>query len=48
MSAAQCLDDRDFAELMGRQAGEPAIERPDRGTRGAGNDDIGNKDILKR
>jgi hypothetical protein len=25
---------------MGRQAGEPAIERPDRGPRGAGNDDI--------
>ncbi len=43
MRAAQRLGDRDLAELMGRQAGEPAVERPDRGTRGARNDDVGHQ-----
>ena len=41
MRSSQRLGDRDLAELMGRQAGEPAVERPDRGSRGAGNDDVG-------
>ena len=48
MGAAQRLGDRDLAELMGRQAGEPAVERPDRGTRGAGNDDIGHQESPHR
>ena len=47
--AAQRLDDRDLAELVRRQAGEPAIERADRGAGGAGDDDIGHRsDLLSR
>src|SRR6266853_788247 len=41
MGAAQRLGDRYLTKLMGRQAREPADEGPNRGPRGARNDDIG-------
>ena len=41
LGAAQRLDDRDLAELVRRQAGEPAVEGADRGAGGAGDDDVG-------
>ena len=41
------LRDRDLAEFMRRQAGQPAVERPDRRAGGAGDDDVGHRDLLK-
>ena len=46
LGAAQRLDDRDLAELVRRQAGEPAVEGSDRGAGGAGDDDIGHEGLL--
>ena len=46
MGAAQGFDDRDLAELVRRQAGEAAVEGPDRGPRRARNDDIGHQGSL--
>jgi hypothetical protein len=45
MRAAQRLDDRDLAKLVGRQAGEPAVEGPDRGPRRTRNHDIGHQNF---
>ena len=41
--AAQRLGDRDLAELVRRQAGEPAVEGSDRGAGGAGDDNVGHE-----
>ena len=37
-TSARRSADRDLAELVRREAGEPAVERPDRGAGGAGDD----------
>src|SRR6516162_4260531 len=43
LGATQRLDDCDLAELVRRQAAEPAVEGPNRGARSARNHDIGHQ-----
>src|SRR5262249_4345735 len=45
MATAESLGNRDLAELVGRQARQPAAERPDRGPHGARNHAIGHQQI---